>query len=184
MLEIGSTVRYASIGSGEVVDNIERKFQGKDRVFAVIFFPHKNMEVQLPIGDPVVNKKIFKVYSKTKLKAELRRFEEIAEALPRTWDVRAQIGDSVISSSDPGQWIQLLASYAYAEGAGVSVAASDADIVRTLKELLSAELCCSDPDLEYEESREYIDKAYSRVVKKISKKSDVSSSHYAGIEIS
>lgn len=174
--EVGNTVRYASIGAGIVDRHLERKFQGQDRLFAVIYFPHKNMEVQLPVGDPAVQKKLSKVASKTKLKADLRDFGNLAETLPRTWDVREQHGDSVLNSGNPEEWITLLASYAYAEGAGVSVAASDADIVRDLKELISAELACAD-SLPFEEAEEYIEKSYNRFVKKLSKRGEKSDSY-------
>ena len=181
MLEVGEKVRYASIGAGKVVRHEERKFQGSERIFAVVFFPHKNMDVHLLVGDKKTLDKISKVYSKTKLKAELRRLEDIAETLPRTWDIREQTGDQVIGSGDPSEWIKLLASYAYAEGAGVSVAASDADIVRSLKELVSAELACAD-HMEHDEASDYVDAAYNRVVKRIGKRG-LETEHFAGVEI-
>jgi len=58
LLEIGENIRYNKIGAGRVIDHVKREFAGQPRVFAVIDFPHRNMEMQLPIGDPVVVDKV------------------------------------------------------------------------------------------------------------------------------
>ncbi len=181
MLDIGDNIRYTKIGAGTVISHVERDFQGQARVFAVIDFPHKNMSVQLPIGDPVVKSKIEKVYSKTKILKNMNKLDSLADHLPRTWDVREQIGDSVLESNDPKEWFKLLASYAYAEGSGVSIAASDKDIVRGLKELIAAELACASK-ISYQESIKEVEDLYQKAVKKIQKRGKQASS-FAAVDL-
>lgn len=180
MLDIGENIRYNKIGAGTVIDHVKRDFAGQPRVFAVIDFPHKDMSMQLPIGDPIVIDKISPVYSKTKIRKTLLDLKDFAEPLPRTWDVREQIGERALTANDPEEWFSLLASYAYAEGSGVATVASDRDLVRSVKELVSAELACA-AKIEYPEAKEEVEEYYQKTVKKV-KKIGKKASSYAGVK--
>jgi len=107
--------------------------------------------------------------------------ENLAEVLPRTWDVREQIGEQTLASNDPAERFELLASYAYAEGSGVSSVASDRDLVRSLKELISAELACASR-IDYQKATEEVNNSYQKSVRRVSKSAKKASS-YAAVKI-
>jgi RNA polymerase-interacting CarD/CdnL/TRCF family regulator len=181
MLEVGESVRYHNLGAGTVVEHIERDFQGSSREFAVIFFPHKNMNAQLPIGDPKINKKIFKVSSKEEVNQWIDNLIDYAYKLPRTWDVREQEGLRALQSNEPEDWVRLLSAYAYADGLGVNVAASDGELVTGAEELIAAELCCS-CGLEYPEAIKRVREAYKEAGEQAQKRSQVVE-NFAAVEI-
>lgn len=143
LLEAGDNVRYRGLGAGLVVRLDERKFQGQPRVFAVIRFPHRDMTVQLPVGDPVVARRLERVLPESDCWELLALLDKPGHELARTWDKREEQGTAILKKGGPREWALLLQSYASARRAGLSVASSDADIVRGAEELLAAELCAS-----------------------------------------
>lgn len=162
MLEVGTGVRYRTLGAGIVDKHVTRDFQGKKTRFAVIYFPHRDMTAQIPIGDPNVEDKIRPVVALKTLKKMLREMGDRAEVLPRAWDMRAQQGEAALKNGGPEEWVSLLGSYATAAGAGVDVAASDDDLVRQAEELIAAELCCASGE-KYDWAIEQVSNAYKKI---------------------
>lgn len=177
MLEIGNTVRYTRLGAGEVVDKVTRKFNGEEREFAVIYLPHKEMTVQVPIGDPVVSASVHEPTSKKDIEYMLKHMEVQSQVLPRTWDIREQEGEEVIGKGDPQDWVNLLGSYAVAHGAGIKVAASDKNIVEQLTELVAAEYLAAGCASDYDEAHKTITGRYFQLSDEI-KKRGVSAAHF------
>ena len=84
LLEIGDHIRYKGLGAGQIVRHEERDFKGQKRIFAVINFPHHAMLVQLPVGDPVVAKKLNKIVSKAESRKLLTLLRKPGKSLSRT----------------------------------------------------------------------------------------------------
>lgn len=165
MLEVGASVRYRSIGAGKVIEHTVRDFNGQKRTFAVIHAPHRDMTIQVPIGDPEVEERLHPVTDAAELRGMLKNMSRRARSLPRSWDVREEEGEAALLDPDPDQWVRLLGSYALAEGSGVVVAASDEDLVRKAEELIAAELACA-ADIEFSVAVEEVNAAYMRVVRR------------------
>jgi len=181
MLEHGTGVRYKTLGAGIVRDHTVRDFQGTETTFAVIYFPHRDMTAQVPIGDAGVEDKLQEITPLGTLKKLLTGMRAHAQVLPRAWDMRAQQGEAALQNGGPEEWAGLLGSYAMAEGAGVEVAASDDDLVRQAEELLAAELCCASGK-EYDWALEEVHAAYAKVAKKASNGQEAE--HFAAVIIS
>jgi RNA polymerase-interacting CarD/CdnL/TRCF family regulator len=143
MLSSGDVVRYRGLGPGRVREVIERSFQGQDRQFAVIHFPHRDLTAQVPIGDPAVAHKLSAVSDPADIRQLLEELDERGKILPRTWDNREEIGQRALTDGGPEEWAELLGSYALAQRAGVQVASSDGELVRQAQELMAAELACA-----------------------------------------
>lgn len=176
----GSTVRYARLGSGTVMELTTRKFGGEEKDFAVIELPHQDMTVQLPINDDVVRNNLHNVMDEEDLRYLIKHMEVRAEPLPRTWDAREQEGKEVILKGGPEEWITLYSSYSVADGSGVKVASSDKTIVESLRELLSAELCCS-AGIPYEEATRQIASAYNDLSSLVDERG-AGVTHFAGVK--
>jgi RNA polymerase-interacting CarD/CdnL/TRCF family regulator len=159
LLEEGDRVRYQGLGAGCVVRQENRHFQGRDCVFAVISFPHRDMTVQLPLGDPLVMRRLCKIISKTACQRLLRSLKEPGGTLARTWDQREESGSEVLQRGEPADWTTLLRCYVRARNEGLMLAASDMDIVRACIELLSAEMAAA-CDLPYDEALAQVTRAY------------------------
>jgi RNA polymerase-interacting CarD/CdnL/TRCF family regulator len=153
-LELGESIRYQGLGAGQVVQHQERTFQGELRTFAVIALPHREMTLQLPIGDPVVTRRLSRVLSKTECRRLVTSLKEPGRPLPRNWDQRAESGKAVLKTGGPADWAELLRGYASARKEGMAVAASDAEIVRSAIEMLAAELCAATTKLSESELNE------------------------------
>lgn len=159
MLEVGSSVRYKGVGSGRVISHVTREFRGEERVFAVIEFPHRDMQAQLPIGDEKIVAKLEKTLSERAIRKLLKSLVQLGKPLPRTWDQREEAGTEILRDGGPQEWAELLASYAHAASAGVPIVASDADIVEAAQELLSAELALG-AGFEYPEAVLFVQQAF------------------------
>lgn len=181
MLEVGTSVRYRSIGAGKVIEHTVRDFNGQKRTFAVIHAPHREMTIQVPIGDPDVEAKLHPVTGASDLRKMLKNMTRWAKALPRSWDVREEQGEAALLDPNPDQWIRLLGSYALAEGSGVVVAASDEDLVRKAEELIAAELACA-ADIEFSSAVAEVNAAYMRVVKQ-GQKQGQRAEHFAAVAV-
>jgi len=181
MLDIGTGIRYKSLGAGIVENHLTRDFQGQERIFAEIYFPHRDMKAQIPIGDPGVDQKLEPLMDKQQLQQMLSNMSEAAKVLSRAWDIRAQTGEAALKNGGPEEWIELLGSYALAEGSGVEIAASDDDLVRHAEELIASELCCS-CNKEFSWAVEQVQKAYSKTVAEASK-SKQQAGHFAAVEV-
>src|SRR5688500_9147809 len=98
MLKKGTFVRYQGLGAGKVIDIVERPFRGKPTKFAVIFFPHRDMQAQIPADDPDVQAKLHPVMAPTTLKKMLKKIDTGGDQiLPRTWDHREEMGRSKLT---------------------------------------------------------------------------------------
>lgn len=180
MLEPGSTVRYKGLGPGRVLKHVKRKFAGSSRVFAVIYFPHSDLEAQIPIGDPSVEERVEPLLAKSTLEKLLRSMPKSGFVLPRTWDAREEIGQEILSDGGPREWMELLASYARAEGAGVSIAASDEEVARSATDMLAAEFACiSGESLEW--GLEKVEKAYTKAVEVAQKEVKEPAEHFSAV---
>lgn len=165
MLEVGDSVRYRGLGAGRVREHVVRPFGGEKRIFAVIYFDHSSLEAQVPIGDPAIASKISPVLAASTLQKILRSLQHDGEKLQRTWDARQEAGEKALREGGPRDWAGLLASYAKAEGAGVSVAASDEEVVRSAIEMLAAELACARQE-PYQDALREVEDAYLHAVQK------------------
>ena len=163
MLDVGATVRYCGLGAGKVLRHVVRPFSGEERIFAVIYFEHSRLEAQVPLGDPAIASKIESVLAASTLQKLLRGIKDGGSKLQRTWDAREEEGDRAIREGGPKEWASLLASYAEAEGRGVSVAASDEELVRKATELLASELACAS-DKDYRSCLLKVEEAYATAV--------------------
>lgn len=159
LLELGDAVRYQGMGAGRVVDHVERDFRGQPRVMAVIYFPHRQMTAQVPVGDPTIMDRLSPTLSERQIRRYLRGIAKNGQILPRTWDQREEMGRHVINKGGPREWSELLASYALAASYGVEIASSDLEIVRQIQELFAAELALA-ADKEFDRALQLIEKAY------------------------
>lgn len=162
--ETGDHVRYQGLGAGRIVGKVEREFQGRNCIFAVISFPHKEMKVQLPLGDPLIEGKISKIISKTACRRLLRSLREKGRTSERTWDQRERLGMEVIRNGGPQEWTDLLRSYVRSRNEGLVLASSDMDIVRSCIELLAAELTAAE-EMPYELALLEVERAYRGCLK-------------------
>lgn len=182
MLDVGQTIRYRGLGAGTVVEHVTRRFQNQDRLFAVVDFPHRDLTAQIPIGDPAVAAKVEPVMKKTAIQRLMRDLPERGRVLPRTWDAREEIGEAAIKGGGPEEWAELLASYARAEGAGVSVSTSDDDLVRQACDLLAAEMACA-MNIAWEEALEKVEAAYDRAAKASGERHSEPAEHFAAVAV-
>jgi RNA polymerase-interacting CarD/CdnL/TRCF family regulator len=180
-LDVGSTIRYRGLGAAQVVEHVKRPFAGEERTFAVLSFPHSDLNAQVPVGDEAVSKKIEALYSKSKLEKLLRTIPDAGDVLPRTWDAREEIGRIALQEGGPEDWVMLVASYALAEGSGVSVAASDEEMLRKAQELLAAELSCvAGKDFNWGLAR--IDAYYKKAMEKAAESRSEPAEHFAAVK--
>lgn len=179
-LDIGSVIRYRGLGAARVIEHVTRPFDGQERTFAILSFPHSDLNAQIPIGDQAVNKKIEPLYSKSKLEKLLRTIPTAGEVLPRTWDAREELGREALSEGGPEQWVTLVASYALAEGSGVSVAASDEEMLRKAQELLAAELSCVAGE-DFDWGLKKLDAYYQKAMKKAAESRSEPAEHFAAV---
>lgn len=142
-LEIGDTVRYQGIGAGQVIRHETRDFRGRSTTFAVIDFPHRDMTAQVPLGDDSFADKLCPVDSAASVERALSLICEEGRSLARCWDEREKYGGARLRSGSPTKWAEVLRDYACACKRGVSITASDADLVREAIQLLAAEYCCA-----------------------------------------
>lgn len=163
LLDVGQTVRYRGLGAGRVLRHVTRPFAGEDRIFAVLYFEHSALEAQIPLGDPMIASKVEAVLRPSTLRKILRSIQTGGEKLQRTWDAREEEGERATREGGPREWATLLASYAWAEGHGVAVAASDEELVRKAIDLLASEIACSFQE-SYEEALERVEGAYEEAV--------------------
>ena len=163
MLRAGSFIRYQGLGAGEVVDIVERPFRGKKARFAVIRFPHRDLQAQVPAEDPKVLEKMKKLCPARKLRSLLKRIadEDFAQILPRTWDHREKMGKHKLNRGGPEEWVELLASYALAERQGVELVFQDHELVRQALRLTAAELACAEGK-PYEEVHAFVEGLYEK----------------------
>jgi RNA polymerase-interacting CarD/CdnL/TRCF family regulator len=159
--EPGDAVRYQGLGAGRVVRHVTRNFQGRNTTFAVIDFPHRDMTAQIPLGDPGFASKLRPVASASSVKRLLMVLREQGNKLPRTWDGRESYGVVCLREGSPAEWAELLRDYAEARKGGMSITASDADLVRAAIQLLAAEYCCA-AEVEFEQAWSLVHGAYEK----------------------
>lgn len=143
LLTVGKSVRYRGLGAGQVVRHERREVAGVERAFAVIFMPHRDLSMHVPMDDPKLVIKIDPIASATELKALVPVIGTKGKSLLRTWDERERVGRKRLATGGPTEWAGILRDYATARRDGMPIAASDADIVRDAIELLAAELACA-----------------------------------------
>jgi RNA polymerase-interacting CarD/CdnL/TRCF family regulator len=164
MLNIGQKIRYKKLGPGIVIAQEVRKFSGQDRQFAVIDFPHREMTVQLPIGDPIVAENISQLATVGELRDLLSKLDQ-PFVLQRNWEQRREQGQQLLSSPDPEGLGQLLATYARAQGAGITISSADRSMIQEAQELLAAELFLLDEGVEsWTEGQEKVIDYYQQAV--------------------
>lgn len=163
MLQVGDAVRFRGLGAGKVTERVTRKFQGHEQTFAVLYFRHSDLKAQIPVADPAVEEKLQPVLAQSTLEKLLREIKTSGRPLPRTWDAREEIGWTAIKEGGPREWAELLGSYARAEGSGVSIAASDEEMVRSAQEMLGAELACA-ADKDFEHCLQQVERSYDQAV--------------------
>lgn len=161
LLAVGHSVRYRGLGAGQVVRHETRTVAGSERVFAVIFMPHRDLSMQVPMADTALAEKISPIESAATLRGLLPVIGEKGKRLQRTWDERERSGRRRLTSGGPQQWAELLRDYATARRDGLPIAASDADIVRDAIDLLAAELACA-TRTSFEKATQMIDDAYEK----------------------
>lgn len=182
----GDGIRYRGLGAGRVTQILTRKFQGEQAEFAVIFFPHRQMNAQVPIEDEAVKEKLSPLLSQRKLNTLLRQLKpgcELGKTLPRTWDAREEWGRERLVSGGPDDWLEILASYALAESSGVEILASDQDLIDSALELLASELCClsgGQSQDDYDQSFEEIKDRYKSAAKLLEGVSE-GETHFASV---
>jgi RNA polymerase-interacting CarD/CdnL/TRCF family regulator len=159
LLAVGKSVRYRGLGAGQVVRHDRREVAGVERVFAVIFMPHRDLSMQVPLTDPKLVDKVAPIESATALRALLPVIGQKGKTLHRTWDERERAGRRRLNTGGPQEWAELLRDYATARREGLPIAASDADIVRDAIDLLAAELACA-TRWSFEKATSTIDTAY------------------------
>lgn len=167
MLTIGQKIRYKKLGPGQVIDHQVREFLGQDRQFAVIHFPHREMSVQLPIGDPVVSDNLSPLLANNEFQKLLTSISQAQPTitLQRTWEQRRQQGEEIVAAVDPYQLAELLAAYAQAQGAGVSLSAADREMVSAVRELLAAELLLVEQKIDnFAAAEEHISAVYHQAL--------------------
>ena len=86
---------------------------------------------------------------------------EQGNKLPRTWDGRESYGVVCLREGSPAEWAELLRDYAEARKGGMSITASDADLVRAAIQLLAAEYCCA-AEVEFEQAWSLVHGAYEK----------------------
>ncbi len=180
MLNVGQTIRYRKLGAGKVTDVVVREFNGEDRQFAVIEFPHRSMTVQVPIGDPAVSANLAPLESEEDLRYMLKHMEVQAVALPRTWDLREEEAEATIRSGGPQELVNLLGSYAVAAGAGVKVASSDKALVQTLLEMLAGDLFLAQERFDFLDCLEQVRGYYQQVISEVEERG-ASASHFGAV---
>lgn len=158
LLKVGNAVRYRGLGTGQVVRHEQREFQGESTRFAVIFFPHRQMSVQLAFNESA-QEKVEYVDSSYSIRKHLPALKKDGRKLLRTWDEREQVGRRRLARGGPEEWLGLLRDYATAARQGMAVTSSDADLVRDATDLLASELACAEK-LSFDEAYETIHAAY------------------------
>lgn len=159
--EPGDSVRYQGLGAGKVIRHEIRNFRGRNTIFAVIDFPHRDMTAQIPLGDSSFADKLRPVASPSTVKRLLTVLRQPGNKLPRTWDGREGYGTVCLREGSPTEWAELLRDYANARKGGMPITASDADLVRATIQLLAAEYCCA-AEVAFEQAWTLIHGAYEK----------------------
>ena len=180
LLELGDAVRYQGMGAGRVVDHVERDFRGETRLMAVIYFPHRQMTAQLPVGDPAIMDRLAPTLNERQIRRYLRSIANSGQILPRTWDKREELGKDVLNKGGPKEWASLLASYSLAASYGVEIAASDLEIVRQIQELFAAELALA-ADKEFEDSLRLIESSYDKA--SVLRNGEIVADHFTAVPL-
>lgn len=158
--QVGSYLRYEGLGSGEIIDFTERKFQGKLTTFAVIRFPHREMTAQLPLDDERVKLRLHKVVSATKARKLVRSLQEDSDSLPgRRAEERVEGAKDILSKGGPDEWAELLRAYAHSKRLNHAHLAADLELAREAQEMLAAELACATGQ-DYEKAIEKVKSNY------------------------
>jgi RNA polymerase-interacting CarD/CdnL/TRCF family regulator len=160
ILEVGTSIRCRGIGAGTVVRHEEREFQGADRVFIVIEFPHRDMKASLPSGDPKVEHRLFPTLKVGEVRALIASIDEDGGKLMRTWEERERAGVANLRDGAPVDWARMLCDYACARRQGMQLAVSDVELIREAKEMLAAELSCASKVVSYSKALELVEAAY------------------------
>lgn len=180
LLDMHQAVRYKGLGAGQVVQHCQREFDGQPRRFAILYFPHRELKIHLPIGDDAVDHKLCPVLSESTIKKLLRSIKTAGEVLPRTWDQREEQGQHTLREGGPKDWATMLASYALAASLGVDVVASDQELVRSAQELLAAELALAG-GRDFAEALADVEGAYEKAATPSQVKGNHSADHYAAV---
>lgn len=160
LLKVGNAVRYRGLGTGQVVRHEKRDFQGERTLFAVVFFPHRQMSVQVPVKDST-GEKLDAVDPTFNVRKQLIALRKDGRKLLRTWDEREQVGRRRLARGGPDEWLALLRDYATAARQGMSVTSSDADLVQEAADLLASELACAEK-LTFDDALAVIKTAYAQ----------------------
>jgi RNA polymerase-interacting CarD/CdnL/TRCF family regulator len=92
LLKVGAAVRYRGLGTGQVVRHERREFQGASARFAVTFFPHRQLSVQVQIAEEAVRGKLTPVEAGVSIRRLLSGLKQNGRGLLRSWDERKQQG--------------------------------------------------------------------------------------------
>lgn len=156
---VGSPVGYQGLGAGIVRDRLTREFKGQPTTFAVIYFPHRDLSIQIPVSEDGVLDKLRPLTKPKEMKQLLESLSATGQRLSRTWDDREESGTRRLRAGAPPEWAAILRDYATAARSGLTVAASDADIVREAIDLLAAEVAAVEGG-EFNEARERVRALY------------------------
>ncbi|WP_217924832.1 hypothetical protein [Miltoncostaea oceani] len=129
MLEIGSHVSYSTFGPGEVVDHRVRLHDGKETTFAVVVFPHKHLEVQLPIGLAGVADRLRPIVGAREARRLLKKPAAPALVLSSVYEEREKAAHRLLRENNPAAWADVLWSYVTYFGNGGLLAVSDRELV-------------------------------------------------------
>lgn len=138
-LSVGEPVRYLGLGAGRVVAHETREFQGAPCIFATISFPHRRLDIHLPLGRAGANHKLMPVASPAELEQLIELIGEPGAPLGRSWDEREERGLRVLHKGTARDCAQLLRDYASARRGRFTVLGSDHDLTEEALDLLAAE---------------------------------------------
>jgi RNA polymerase-interacting CarD/CdnL/TRCF family regulator len=119
------------------------------------------MTAQVLLGDPRTTQRLEHVLSAQEASRLLEIMTTPRMRLSRTWDQREEIGERLLNSGAPHEWVSLLAAYAEARGRGLAVSSSDQELVREACELIAAEISCA-IGTRYAEAYEEVRTAYQQ----------------------
>lgn len=138
MLSVGSKLAYGTFGPGEVTGHVVREHQGVPTTFAVMFFPHGAMTVQVPIESEAVAARTRPIIDATEARRVLRRPAKVA-SLARAYEDREKVCRELLSVSEPASWSAVIWAYvSFVERGGV-LAVSDREMVNDAIGQLSCE---------------------------------------------
>jgi RNA polymerase-interacting CarD/CdnL/TRCF family regulator len=142
---VGSALRYAGLGAGIVDEELVRDFEGHQRVFLVLRFPHRgDMTAQVPLGEPSMEARLRPVLGVKQMLELLKTLGSDGGPLARTYDERSSLGEAALKEGEPEDWAALLRSYATGRRSGLQMTDSDGHLVRSAQERLAAELACGE----------------------------------------